>query len=105
MSKFPVLLAEVDISQKFGFGGYKSLGEITSRMVTPAFSIAVAAVVLYFLFGAFKFIQSRGNKEEVAAAQSILTHAVIGFIILMFTFLILQFVLSSLFGVTGFQII
>lgn len=87
----------VKIGENFGFGGFTSLGEIVSQLVNPVFSIAAAAVVLYFLFGAFKFIQSRGNKEEVAAAQNIIIHAIIGFIILMSAFLILQFLMSSLF--------
>jgi heme O synthase-like polyprenyltransferase len=107
LKKLPVLLAKVEIDKEFGFAGegFSTLGEVVSKLVAPMFAIAAAAVVLYFLFGAFKFIQSRGNKEEAAAAQNIIIHSVIGFIILMFAFLILQFVLSSLFKVEGFRII
>ncbi len=95
----------VDIGEKFGFGNFKSLGGATSNLVPAIFSLAAALVVLYFLWGAFKYLTSKGAKEETAAAQQMITHAIIGFIILMFAFLILQFLLSSLFGVTGFQII
>jgi len=94
----------VDIGGCFGFGNLKSLGETTSQLVTPAFSIAAAGVVIYFLLGAFKYLRSGGNKEEVEGARQMITHAIIGFIILMFAFLILQFLLSSLFEVTGLQI-
>lgn len=95
----------VNIGEKFGFGDIKSLGEAISFLVVPGFSVAAAMVVLYFLFGAFKYLQSRGSKEEVAAAQQIIVHSIIGFIILMFAFLVLQFLLSSLFGITGLEII
>lgn len=95
----------VNIGDKFGFGDIKSLGDAISRLVVPGFSVAVAIVVLYFLFGAFKYLQSRGNKEEVAAAQQILIHSIIGFLILMGAFFFLQFFLSSLFGITGLEII
>lgn len=93
-----------DIGSCFGFGDITSLGDALSRLVVPGFSLAAVAVVIYFLLGAFKFLTSGGNKEEVAAARAMITHAIIGFIILMFAFLILQFLLSSLFEITGFQL-
>lgn len=94
----------VNIGEKFGFGDITSLGDATSKLVMPIFSIAAAAVVIYFLWGAFKFLTSGGNKEEVAGARQMIIHAIIGFIILMFAFLILQFLMSSLFGITNFQL-
>lgn len=69
------------------------------------FSIATALVTIYFLWGAFKYLVSAGNKEETAGARDMITHAIIGFIILIFAFLILQFLLSSLFGISDYQII
>lgn len=96
--------AEVKIGEKFGFGGIPSFGEGISKLVTPGFSIAAVLVVLYFLFGAFKFLASGGDKEEIAAGRNMITHAIIGFIILIFAFVIMQFLLSSLFGITSFQI-
>ena len=94
----------VNIGDCFGFGDIKSLGQATSQLVTPAFSIATVAVIIYFLLGAFKYLKSGGDKEEVAGARQMITHAIIGFIILMFAFLILQFLLSNLFGIKGFQL-
>ena len=95
----------VDIGSKFGFGNIKTLGEVTSRLVTPAFSIAAVVVILYFLFGAFRYLRAGGNKEEMAGARQMITHAIIGFIILMFTFLVLQFLLFRLFDTTELKII
>lgn len=97
--------ADVAIGDRFGFGGISSLGEATSKLVIPGFSVAATIVVIWFVFGAFKYLQSRGDKEEVAAARQIMTHAIVGFIILIFAFMILQFFLSSLFGITGLEII
>lgn len=96
--------ADVKIGEKFGFGDIPSLGEATSRIVTPIFSIAAAAVIIFFLFGAFKWLKSGGNKEEIAGARQIITHTIAGFILLIFAFLILQFLLSSLFGIKDFQL-
>ncbi|MBI2020448.1 hypothetical protein HYS94_03415 [Candidatus Daviesbacteria bacterium] len=66
--------------------------------------MAAVLVVLYFLFGAFKYLRAGGNKEEVEGARQMIEHAIFGFILLMFAFLILQFLLSFLFGVTNFRL-
>lgn len=94
------LIAEVDISKSFGFGNIKSLGEGTTLIVKPIFEIAAVLVIFYFLLGAFKYLKAGGNKEEVEAGRQMIEHAIVGFIILMFAFLILQFLLLRLFGTT-----
>ncbi len=97
-------IAQVNIGEKFGFGDIQSLGQATDKIVDPIFSFVAALVVIYFLWGAFKFLSSKGDKEAVAEARGMITHAIIGFIILMFAFLILQFLLSSLFKITDFRL-
>lgn len=97
--------AKVPIGEHFGFGDIKSLGEGTTKLVVPAFSLATFLVVIYFLLGAFKYLKAGGSKEEVEAGRQMITHAAVGFILLMFTFLIIQFLLARLLGVTTFQLI
>ncbi len=94
----------VDIGAFFGFGHITSLGEGTSKLVMPIFSIATFLVILYFLLGAFRYLKAGESKEEVEAAKKMISHAIVGFIILMFAFLILQFLLSTLFKVGTFRI-
>lgn len=107
MTPFPSFSpGPVKIGDWFGFGDIKSLGEGTQRLVAPIFSVAAVLVIIYFLFGAFKYLKAGGNKEEMEGARGMIQHAIAGFIILMFAFLILQFLLSSLFKVDStFQII
>lgn len=97
--------AAVNIGGEYGFGEVKTLGQGVGLLVTPAFSIATTAVVIYFLIGAFKYLSAGGDKEAVSGAQKMITHSIIGFVLLMFAFLIFQFLLSSLFGITGLQLI
>lgn len=97
--------AGVNIGACFGYGNIPSFGDATSKLIMPMFSLMTAIVVLYFLWGALNYLKSGGNKEEVAAARGMITHAIIGFIILILAFLILQFLLSSLFDITSLQII
>ena len=90
----------MDIGTKFGFGDIKSLGEGTSKLVMPIFEIAAFLVIIYFLIGAFKYLKAGGNKEDVEGGKQMITHAIIGFGLLILSFLVLQFMLSKLFGIT-----
>lgn len=87
----------IPIGDNFGFGNIGSLGDATNRLVDPGFSIAATLVVIFFLWGAFKYLQAGENKEEVSAAKQMISHAIVGFIILMFAFLILKLILGSVF--------
>ncbi len=89
----------VKIGEYFGFGKITSLGEGTTKLVPAMFSIAAVLVIIYFLFGAFKYLKAGGSKEEIEAARNMIVHAVFGFLILMLAFLVLQFLLSSIFGI------
>lgn len=87
----------IPIGDNFGFGNIGSLGEATSKLVDPGFAIAATLVIIYFLWGAFKYLQAGETKEDVSAAKQMISHAIVGFIILMFAFLILKLILSSVF--------
>lgn len=84
--------ALVDIKDVFPLAGIKKLGQGIDILTVPAFSIATLAVVLYFLIGSVKYLMSGGDKEAVASARQMITHAIIGFILLMFVYFILQFI-------------
>ncbi len=92
------LIAEVKISDYFGFGNITSLGEGTSKLVPFIFSAAAFLVIFYFLLGAFQYLRAGGNKEEVEKGRQMITHAFIGFILLMLAFLVIQYVLTGFFG-------
>lgn len=99
-----VFAVPVDISKEFGYGGFKSLGEATSQLVTPAFSVAATLVSLYFIIGAYDYIKSGSDKEALSKARRMITHSIIGFIFLIFSFLVLQF-LPNFFDLSGQDVI
>lgn len=94
----------VDLSQEYAFGGISSAGELLSFMVPVAFTIAGVAVTLYMIVGAFRFITSGGNKESVAKAQGMITHAFIGYVLLIVLFFVVQFIPEAI-GLKGFKLI
>lgn len=93
-----------NIGAKFGFGHINSLGQGTSQLIPAFFSVASFLVILYFLLGAFRYLKAGGSKEDIEAAKQMIIHAIIGFILLILSFLILQFLLSNLFN-SDFQVI
>ena len=96
--------AEVSITNTFGFGNITSLGDATSTIITPMFSVATLIVVLYFLFAAFRYLTAGGNKEQIDGAKQMITHAIIGFFILIIAFFLLEFI-PQFFNLTGIAII
>lgn len=87
----------VDINCYFGFGNISSLGQGISLLTGPAFAIATAGVVIYFVIGSVRFLLSGGDKNALEGAHKMIVHAVIGFIILIFAYLILQLI-PQIFG-------
>lgn len=86
-----------ELTNQYQFGGLDSLGEGLSYFVPGVFALGAIAVTFYFILAVFKLITSGGDKETVASARNMITHAIIGFILLMMLFLILRF-LPEFFG-------
>lgn len=97
-------VSAVYLGGQYGFGNINSVGEGFSRLVTPGFAIATTIVAFSLIFGGFKYLTSGGDKEQVESAKNLITHAIIGFILLIFMFLVLKF-LPEYFGLEGFKII
>ncbi len=95
----------IDLKTQYAFGeNITSLAKGTSYLVDPAFTIAGIAVTFYLLLGAFKYLTSAGDKNAVASAQAQITHAIIGYILLIMLFVFMKFI-PEFFGFGGLQII
>lgn len=101
----PAYAASTDLSQIYGFGDITSLGTGISRFVPPVFSIAGIGIVMFLLYAGFRYLTSGGDKEAVAKAKSMIISAITGFVVLLLSFLMLQFLLNQLFGITNIQLI
>ena len=99
-----VKAANTPIGPNYGFGNFESLGYFTTFLVPLAFSIAAIMVVFYFIIGAFEMITSQGDKAHIVSARSKIYHSIIGFILLIALFVIMQYLLPAL-GLTNFNII
>lgn len=65
------------------------ISAILTNAIRLVFVIAVLAVLVYLIWGAFQWITSGGDKEAVSKARGRITAALIGLAILALSFLIL----------------
>jgi hypothetical protein len=98
-----VFAQPVSIGENYAFGGIKSFGEGLGYLVNPAFSLAGILLIIWFLWGTFDILVSGGDKEKVAAGRNKITHVIIGFMLLILMFLVLQFI-PRFFGLKGFEL-
>jgi hypothetical protein len=81
--------------------GSLTIGEIIGKVFTTyVFYAAGIALLLYLILGGFQFMLSRGDPKAAQAAQSKITNAVIGFVIVFLAYIIVQLV-AQLFGLKG----
>lgn len=92
------------IPQSYGYGDVTNLGDAFTKLVGPTFSIAAVILIIYFAVGSYKYIRSAGDKNEVQGAQQMILHALIGFMLLMLMFLMMQFI-PQFFKLEGFSIV
>lgn len=61
-------------------------------------SITGSLALLFFIYGGFMFLISAGSSERVQKAKQIIIGAVIGVVIVLTSFLIINFIITSLTG-------
>lgn len=68
------------------------VGVLTKNAITLLYSVSAIAVIAYFLWGAFDWITSGGDKEKINSARRKMTHALIGLALLSLSFVIIAVV-------------
>jgi len=73
------------------------LADIVSEIVK--FLIPLAGIILLFvmIWGGYDFMMSRGNPEKLKSAQAKITTGIIGFVLLIFSYVITKLV-ATIFG-------
>lgn len=84
-----------DITGEFDLS-YGDLSTFVSTLSPLVFSIAAVMVMFYFIIAAFELITSQGDKGHIVSARSKIYHSIIGFILLILIFLIMQYIPKAL---------
>ena len=90
------VLAQVNIGQEFGspYGQSKSLGNVVTILLNGGLIVAGVIIVFLIVGGGLQMIMGAGNNDPKASAagHQAITWAVIGFVIVFSTFLIIRLV-------------
>lgn len=84
--------------------GNRDIREIAGRIISVILGLLGIIAFGLVLYAGFIIMTSAGNEEKVAQGKKVLTNAVVGLVIIMSTFAIVQFIFKSLtdtFGTPG----
>ncbi len=99
----PASAATQNISQEFSFGYFNSFGDFVGRLTSLAFTVAAIMVIFYFIIGAFELITSQGDKGHIVSARAKIYHSIIGLVLLILVFLIMEYIPGAI-GLTNFKL-
>ena len=93
-------LAQVNYQQLESSIGLKfagrSLGTIVSESLKYIFAVAGTLLLIYLIIGGFQYLTSAGDPKKAQEAQSKITQALIGFVIVFASYWIVQIVAAVL---------
>ncbi len=78
------------------FGPTTGLTGVIGQAITLAFGVAAIVAVIYLIIGGFSYVTAGGNPEAVEAAKTTIVNAVIGLLVILASYLIVNFILDSL---------
>jgi len=73
-----------------------SVEEIILRYINIALSIVAVLVVAFLIYGGFLYITSGGNEESAERGKKVITNAIIGLVIIIFSFVIVNVIINTL---------
>src|SRR3972149_8541922 len=73
-------------------GLFANFGELATAIVTILISFAGALSIIFIVIAGIKFVTSSGDEKKLASASSTLTYAIIGLVVTILAFVILQIV-------------
>lgn len=78
-----------------GLGGPATVGDIAKIVTNLLLGIAGSVAVIFIIVGGIMYATSAGNDQQVQKAKSTITNAVIGLVIAILAFAIVNFVLGT----------
>ena len=78
--------------------GANSASQLILGLISIALSVAGLVAVLFLIVGGFRYIVAAGNEEQVESAKKTITHAIIGLVIIILSFVIVRVISNALIG-------
>lgn len=70
----------------------KGIEAILNNVLSAALAFAAIVLFVMFLIGGFRYLTSGGDAKAAEAARGTLTHAILGLVVLIFAYIIIQFI-------------
>ncbi len=83
------------------FGGYAKIGDIIGSVLPYIFSAAGIALLIYLIIGGLQIMTSRGDPKAMQSAQGKISNALIGFVIVVFAYLLVVLI-GRILGIQAF---
>ncbi len=77
-------------------GANTDLGALITLIINMMIAAIGIAAVIMLIVGGFKYVFSQGNKETTASAKDTILYAIIGIVVAVLAFAIVNFVLTGL---------
>ena len=100
----PVFAQGVDLkefAQNAGFATGPSIQVIIARLIRTAISFVGIIAVVMIVYAGFLYMTAAGNTKRLETAKNILRQAIVGLIIVLASFGIVQFIIGKLVETTG----
>jgi len=81
--------------------GFNTLGDVVNAILPFILGIAGVILFLILLWGGYEFLMSQGEPAKVKSAQGKITAAVVGFVLLVLSFMFARLVSFIFFGSGG----
>lgn len=83
-----------------GPGGINNLSDVVNKVVQFLIPLSVIVLLIVFILGGYDYMMSQGNPEKIKSAQAKITTGIIGFILLLISYLLVRLI-SLIFGLGG----
>jgi TRAP-type C4-dicarboxylate transport system permease small subunit len=80
--------------------GIDSLAGLINKVMNFLIPLAAIILLLVLILGGYDYMMSQGNPEKVKSAQAKLTTAIVGFILLLISYMLVR-VIAFIFGLGG----
>lgn len=74
-----------------------------NNVINAAIVLSGVVAMFFMMWAGYKFISSQGDAEAISAARQTFFYAIIGMLFVVFAFVVFNFVLEDLFGLSSEQ--
>lgn len=79
-----------------GIGGTATIGAFIGVLVQATLQLVGIIFLIFIIYGGFKWMTASGQQKHIEEAQRMITHSIIGLIIVVLAYAISTFVISEL---------